>query len=181
MGQFSWLDCKDNKKQILDNVLADVYLLIPKAFGGGHIKETCYDGYGHFGSKDVFDLVAEWNKSFIPEVVKLAEAGEWECTIWNKENMMRFYNGEEFIPIDYELRDIGIILACYDEDNARLPYPIKITHDETAVYEDCEPSLSDQDQGWFCEKEEYDEDEEWDDDESYKIETESTNTKKNIR
>ena len=55
-------------------------------------------------------------------------------------------------------RWIGIELACYDEDNAALPYPIKITYDVNAVYEYCAPSLSDPNQGW-----EYEENEDEDD------------------
>lgn len=61
MGQFSWLDCK-TQEQVLDDVCRDVYVLVPKEFGGGHIKETCYDGYGRFGGRDVYALVAQWNK-----------------------------------------------------------------------------------------------------------------------
>ena len=49
---------------------------------------------------------------------------------------------------EYWLREIGIDIACYDEQNADLPYPIKITHDANAVYEDCEPSPADPCQGW---------------------------------
>ena len=30
----------------------DVYVLIPKEFGGGHLVEHCYDGYGHFGGEE---------------------------------------------------------------------------------------------------------------------------------
>ena len=61
MGQFSWLDCITGE-QIIDNKERDVYVLIPKEFGGGHIIEHCYDGYGHFGGYDIFDLVATWNR-----------------------------------------------------------------------------------------------------------------------
>ena len=123
MGQFSWLDCKDGS-QIIDNKLEDVYLLIPKRFGGGHIREIQYDGYGHFCYQDVYALVARWNR---PK----------EC------------NGEN----DHD-RLIGIDIACYDEDNMKLKYPIKITHDETAVYEECEYSPSDPDQGWIMDDDE---------------------------
>ena len=118
MGQFSWLDCID-KTQILDDTRADVYALIPAAFGGGHLHETRYDGYGHFDCQDIYAVVARWNA---PE----------KC------------NGDD----DHD-REIGIDIACDDEDNARLQYPIKITHDVTAVYEDCQPSENDPYQGWF--------------------------------
>ena len=66
MGQFSWLDCVDNKP-ILDGVTKTSYVLVPQEFGGGHISERCYDGYGHFGGKDIYELVLDWNKKFIPQ------------------------------------------------------------------------------------------------------------------
>jgi len=55
---------------------------------------------------------------------------------------MKAKYGEEW------LREIGIDIACYDEQQERLFYPIKITHDETLKYEDCKNySLSDENQG----------------------------------
>ena len=117
MGQFSWLDC-ETKEQVLDNVRRNVYVLVPKEFGGGHIEELCYDGYGHFGGRDVFALVANWN-----------------CP-------------ERCVGDDSRDRHAGIDIACYDRDNAKLAFPIKITHDPNAVYEECEYSLSDPNQGW---------------------------------
>lgn len=117
MGQFSWLDCK-NGTQILDDVEQDSYVLVPEEFGGGHIAERCYDGYGHFGGYDIYALVAKWN---VPE----------QCT------------GD--VSVD---RLAGVALACMDKDNARLKYPIKITHDPNAMYEDCDYSPTDPDQGW---------------------------------
>ena len=38
-----------------------VHLLIPKEFGGGHITEECYEGYGDFGGVDAYSLLARWN------------------------------------------------------------------------------------------------------------------------
>lgn len=125
MGQFSWLDCKTGE-QVLDDVERDVYLLVPKEFGGGHIEEHCYDGYGRFGGRDAYALVAQWNKP------------EYCC-------------GD-----DEEDRGVGIDIACYDWQNEKLKYPIKITHDPDAVYEDCRPSPSDPDQGWEVYEDEYD-------------------------
>ncbi|MBO5551318.1 MAG: hypothetical protein J5966_05105 [Lachnospiraceae bacterium] len=46
-------------------------------------------------------------------------------------------------------RCIGIDVACYDEQNAALPYPIKISH-TPADYEMCAPSPGDPNQGWLC-------------------------------
>ena len=129
MGQFSWLDCKTGE-QVLDDVERDVYLLIPKEFGGGHIKETCYDGYGRFGGRDVYALVAAWNKP------------------------------DKVTGNDEEDRLVGIEIACYDEDNRALKYPIKITHDASAIYEYCQPSDGDPNQGWEVDEDEED-DWEW--------------------
>ena len=127
MEQFSWLDCKTGE-QVLDNVERDVYLLVPDEFGGGHIEEHCYDGYGRFGGRDAYALVAQWN-----------------CP-------------EKCIGIDEADRYAGIDIACYDEQNAALRFPIKITHDPDAVYKDCGPSPNDPNQGWLMEDdaEEYD-------------------------
>lgn len=127
MGQFSWLDCI-TQEQILDDVPRKSYVLVPQQFGGGHIEESCYEGYGVFGGRDVYQLVAEWN---CPE----------KC------------NGE----VDDD-RLVGIDIACYDKDNASLRFPIKITHDPSAVYEWCAPSKGDPNQGWPWP---YDGDDEW--------------------
>ena len=162
MGQFSWLDCI-TREQILDDVRRDSYVLIPKEFGGGHIKESCYDGYGNFGGHDIYDLVVDWNAKHLEQVWE--QKDEWKCD-WiegMKEDFDRIERGED--P-KQEKRIVGICLACYDEDNGRLKYPIKITHSPYAVYENCEPSLSDPDQGWsnedfYYEDDELEEDEEW--------------------
>lgn len=127
MGQFSWLDCKTGE-QILDDVEREVYVLVPQEFGGGHIVEHCYDGYGRFGGRDMYALVANWNAP------------------------------EKCIGDDEADRHIGIDIACYNEQNAALRYPIKITHDPDAVYEDCVYSHNDPNQGWRM-----DDDDEWDD------------------
>lgn len=139
MGQFSWLDCKTGE-QVLDDVKRDVYVLIPRQFGGGHIKETCYDGYGHFGDHDIFDLVVDWNREHLDCVDPETWVCDWVKTI--HEDLKRVDEGS------LEKRHVGITLACYDEDNARLRYPIKITHDVDAVYEWCSPSETDPNQGW---------------------------------
>lgn len=181
MGQFSWLDCKTNK-QIVDDKMKDVYLLIPKEFGGGHIVEHRYDGYGNFGRCDVYDLVATWNREilskkpnyFFPAAIKRAQwisdmypwhsdySEKIDIQIHNKPWYEAYANlelTEEEVAeqCGAEWRWIGIELACYDEDNFALPYPIKITYDEKAIYEHCPPSLSDPNQGWESEDEEEDE------------------------
>lgn len=189
MGQFSWLDCVSGK-QIVDDKVKDVYVLIPKEFGGGHIVEHCYDGYGNFGGHDIFDLVATWNRKVLankpnfifPYAVcrakYISENYKWDSEyseridiqLRNKDWYEAYSNLEltdkEVVETNKEKlgnwrsewRMIGIDLACYDEDNEALPFPIKITYDKHACYELCSPSKSDPNQGW-----EYEEDEDEDD------------------
>lgn len=148
MGQFSWI-YSDTNKQLVDDKEADAYLLVPKKFQhkyGKSIYEGCYDGYGNFGGYDVYDLVADWNKDCIPEIIRRVKNGTWHCTVSEKdiENLRYYYMDEEF---DCELRWLGIIMACYDEDNFALEYPIKITSKEME-YEQADASRSDPNQGW---------------------------------
>ena len=148
MGQFSWLDCK-TQEQVVDGKYRDVFVLIPKKFGGGHIKETCYDGYGHFGLFDIYELVVDWNAEYLEEYRK---DKTFKCDWLQKRSSVE----EAFAKLPK--RDIGISIACYDEDNAKLKFPIKITHDPEAVYEECGISLGDPNQGWVQHD---DEEEEW--------------------
>lgn len=144
MGQFSWLDCR-TEEQILDNVRADVYVLIPKEFGGGHIHETCYDGYGSFGGHDIYDLVVDWNINYMQDCINRKH--EFVSGWLNEFETVQ--DVRDFIARTNNKRHIGIAIACYDEDNKKLKYPIKITHNPYAVYEDCDMSLSDPNQGWL--------------------------------
>lgn len=148
MGQFSWLDCKDPKRQILDNVFEDVYVLIPKEFGGGHIEESYYDGYGNFCGQDIYELVVDWNRDYLEEYRKNRDF----CCDWLQQ-----YGSVDEAFEKMEKREIGISIACYDDDNNRIHFPIKITHDPTAVYEECPPSLSDPNQGWPADDDDDDE------------------------
>ena len=169
MGQFSWLDCVSGK-QIVDDKIKDVYVLIPKEFGGGHLVEHCYDGYGHFDRVDIFDLVAKWNRKILSkkpnfifpysnEQIKNKDWYEFYANLnLTKEEVVE--KTKEKSNGFFEWRYIGIELACYDEDNEALPFPIKITHNSNAIYEDCRPSKSDPNQGWEIE-EDYDEEEDW--------------------
>lgn len=194
MGQFSWI-YSDTHKQLLDDIYADTYLLVPKPFQekyGKAIYEGCYDGYGNFGRYDVYELVALWNRENLPsetralrlpkveeygglfdsekeelrkkgmteEEIKKADAEKQQeycdkailrykkALLRNKDfannvpdNVMKEKYGRNY------LREIGIDIACYDEDNTALTYPIKITTKEME-YEEVVPSLNDPNQGW---------------------------------
>lgn len=132
MGFFSW-KTSDTDRSISNQYSSrgtfPVYVLIPEEFGGGYIKEENYEGYGEFGSRDMYALVAQWN---CPE----------KCV------------GDDEVD-----RSVGIEIACYDEDNLSLKYPIKIT-EEPMKYEDAKASYNCPLQGYFYDDEEDDYDEE---------------------
>lgn len=147
MGQFSWI-YSDTHRQLVANKSADAYLLVPRSFQekyGKTIYESHYDGYGNFGMYDVYDLIPEWNKEMIPEIIRRIKNGNWKCDAGKRdiENLRAYYEGRE---IDCELRWLGIIMACFNEDNAALEYPIKITT-KIMEYENVAPSLNDPEQG----------------------------------
>jgi len=168
MGQFSWLYC-DTEKQMIDGKLKDSYLLIPKAFGGGRIVEHCYDGYGRMGGNDVYDLVADWNREWVkqnPDYVtyrgnKLSDYAWYpfytDLSLSREEVIERWKETNDPRPFGCEWRIIGIDIACYDEDNANLRYPIKIAEYDWSTYESCTSSNSDPNQGWEYEED----DDEW--------------------
>lgn len=148
MGQFSWI-YSDTNRQLRDDVYKDTYLLVPEKFQrkyGKAIYEECYDGFGHFGNYDVYELIPEWNKEMIPEIISRVNCGKWYCPVDNEilENLQAYYEGKE---ITCRLRSLGICMACYDEDNFALKYPIKITT-QIMDYKDAKPSKSDPEQGW---------------------------------
>ena len=147
MGQFSWLDCKTGE-QILDNHPRCVYVLVPAEFGGGHIEETCYDGYGHFGTHDIYDLVVDWNIGDLEHILEIKDQFRSGWVAKYENDFIGLAKGEK-LRSDLRKRTLGIAIACYDDDNALLRYPIKITHDPSAVYEYCAMSLSDPNQGWL--------------------------------
>lgn len=130
MGFFSWIT-SDTKRSISNMYSCrgtfPVYVLIPEEFGGGYIEEKSYQGYGNFGGRDIYALVAQWNK---PELCKNKD-GSWKS--------------------DEDCRSIGISIACYDQDNQKLHYPIKITEYPTK-YEAATVSVGCPEQGYFYEE-----------------------------
>lgn len=176
MGQFSWLDCSkhnDKRYAILDGVHRTSFVLVPPEFQsefGERIAERCYEGYGVFGGFDVYELVALWNRDSIGiENIEVPKRKDYSSDYYYHSAVKQYIEdcalmedyvlgdlsleemddkwGKEYNPREW-LRHIGIEIACYDKDNAKLKYPIKITYSKTAVYEDYEPSNSDPNQGW---------------------------------
>lgn len=196
MGELSWKYAnRKNRRAMKNNVKHDSYLLVPLEFQdqyGEAIYDDCYNGYGRIGRYDVYELVAIWNRQWLPKettVMKKPVLEDFEG-LWNfnKEELRKSgLSDAEVEALDYEkrsrpynralsrykrdlqmledfesgcsdgdmkakygdeyLREIGINIACYDEDNKNLKYPIKIV-DELCGYDDVCASLGDPRQGW---------------------------------
>ena len=134
MGCFSWKFADKNNKRRL-KIDGAAYVLCPD---GTILYEQFYNGYGDFAGKDIYDLAADWNREYLsqnPEFIikscgRMVSSFKWylyyaDLKLSPKEIEKRLR--EDGIWYDStEYRDIGISIACYDEDNAALPYPIKI-------------------------------------------------------
>lgn len=148
-------------------------VLFPKEFGGkdAQIDVDHYEDYGRFKGKDIYGLVADWNRKWLsehPEWVKPSEIRHeddcGEARPIGEKPWYPFYADLSLSPMEVsrkwkeskndngyyfaEYRSIGIDIACYDDDNAALQYPIKIARHKVSVYEECPPSLSDPYQGF---------------------------------
>ena len=148
MGCFSWM-YSDIDEQVINGKKRDSYLLVPEKYQekyGKAICEKCYDGYGHFSKYDIYNLIIEWNKEIIPDIIERIKNNNWHCIVKENDiiNLENYYANK---PISCDLRWLGIIIACYDEDNFALKYPIKITSKEMD-YNKARPSKSDEQQGW---------------------------------
>ena len=123
MGFFSWMT-SDTHRSISNRYSSrgalPVYLYCPD---GTKIYEPNYEGYGDFGGKDAYALLARWNR---PEL----------CT------------GDD----DYD-RGIGIQIGCYDRQMARLKYPLKFAESDSLSYDELGPAVECPDQGFFYEEE----------------------------
>ena len=150
MGSFTWLRADKNiSKNEQANICygEKIKVLIPKEFGGGHIEGEYLD-YGLVeeadgNQYDLLELVAIWNSSELRN--KLAELGY--------QNVNLKAVGEEE-TLDAKISDIirnyGITIACYDEDHAKIKFPLKLVDEKTKVnYENCEYfSIGDPKQGF---------------------------------
>lgn len=157
MGLHSWEYC-DRPGRL--KVGGSGYLLCP---AGEPIRVSYYDGYSHMGGYDVFELVVDWNHAYMKRIVALLrEGGEnpHRCSWYHLDILDMFVSsffdedetdryvdgiyGKDYVS-DWK-RDLGIWLSCYDEDNAKLDYPIKIAS-APVPYDSVPPSLSDPLQG----------------------------------
>lgn len=147
MGYYTWTDARRKPTPTKDGY---DWLSKDKIPYGGYAKVVCpddteiieyhYDGYGTFGGYDIYELVVDWNKEDLKEIFnrfdekhfaydfkKVAEmyaddVPEEEITEYVKQLV-----GEDCYLVREWKREIGIAIACEDEDNDALKYPIKIT------------------------------------------------------
>lgn len=152
MGFFSWLTC-DTNESISNRYSArgplTAYVLIPKEFGGGFIKETNYEGYGVFGGRDIFALIANWN------------------------------NPDGCTGNDEDDRDIGIDLYYDKNNPIKYGIKIAsepMAYEDAEISEDCPDQgyfycdEEDEEGAWYDEDDwhnEDDEEDDWDDDDEY--------------
>lgn len=122
------------------------------------IKEYCYEGYGKFDGKDIYELVADWNKEHLTDIPNIPG---FQALAYDPETNMRLLkllkafsedNTEElqtviddiaqYMPLiktDWK-KFIGIFIAC--KNNHLLPYPIKIVDSKRPVrYDQLPPSI----------------------------------------
>ena len=108
MGQFSWFT-QDTHHRIIDGEEHTVYLVDDK---GNKWKENCYDGYGVFGGKDFYELLAEMNGFSYKECGD--DSGSITCPDGHKVISDR---------VTEEFRSIGIDLAFGRDDEGNCAYP----------------------------------------------------------
>lgn len=150
MGSFTWLRAD---KEISENEQANICygekikVLIPKEFGGGYIEGEYLD-YGLVeetdgNQYDLYELVAIWNS---PELRnKLVELGYQNVNLKavGKKGLLDS-------RISSIIRSYGIMIACYDEDQAKIKFPLKLVDKKTQItYEECKYfSIEDPNQGF---------------------------------
>lgn len=178
MGCFSWCT-SDSHKSIPGVVNAyggaptTVYLLNP--FGESY-KESDYEGYGKFGGRDVYELVVEWNKSYLSEAnLRKPLCSDYSADQTGASYFKRAFENytkkcaaikeyaagatDEYMREHYGTlfgfgdgsdwkRCLGIDIACYDEQHVKLRYPIKIV-EKNCSYEDASISPQCPFQGCF--------------------------------
>ena len=150
MGNFTWLRADKNiSKNEQANICygEKIKVLVPNEFGGGCIKGEYLD-YGLVeeadgNQYDLYELVAIWNSSELRN--KLAELG------YQNVNLKAVGEEETFdSKISNIIRSYGIIISCYDEDQAKIKFPLKLVDEKTQItYEECEYfSIGDPNQGF---------------------------------
>lgn len=141
---FSFLTA-DTKEQIRAPIHSkgaskDVYLVQPEEWGG-NLYENEYLGYGRVGGEDVFEWLANANLGVGDRDLGIYINGTFETD----ENCIYLYEDEYFVEMDVFLpKNKKLILLQNDEDvpshcteeRFNLPYPLKLSFDVNAKYEE---------------------------------------------
>lgn len=171
MGYFTWTDARKDPKEnknggysYRDKIQYGAYAKVVCP-DDTEIHESDYEGYGIFGGKDVYELVVDWNKPYLVQIFnEITERRAKEGRdMWGAELLPiaeAYQNGDEekaaaiaqqikasgskvLYCADEWKRVIGIAIACDDDNNAKIPYPIKITSLRRHVkYDELKPSWS---------------------------------------
>lgn len=108
MGQFSWFT-QDTHHRIVSDERKTVYLVDGK---GNKWKEDFYEGYGVFGGKDFYELLAEMNG------YSYKEYGD-------NSGVITIPDGQKISTdnVSEDMRQIGIHLAFGMDDSGNYEYP----------------------------------------------------------
>lgn len=173
MGYFSWMFADLDNQEAM-KIGCTGYLVCPNS--DTYATDGGYAGFGCFGyadHNDAFEEVANWNRQVLsmhPEYVVPQhgmildkESGKYVPAAPMKISEFDwwpFYSDLSMSPADiqanmrelngspWEYRIIGIDLAAYDDQNASLPYPIKIASQPNVHYAHLAPSKVDPNQGF---------------------------------
>jgi len=148
MGCFTWKFANDRRKKLQYDSTG--YVVCPN---NTYIKEECYDGYGRFGAEDIYNLVVDWNKDYLKEIFSKPLYSGWNHLKPVAEAFVDGKSEEELENLFEKVakpcwnkkewkRNLGIAIATYDQDNSKLPFPIKIVDKPIYNYSDLKPSLS---------------------------------------
>lgn len=121
MGSFSFMYADGGKNNQANMLPGDkVRILVPMLMGGGSLNGV-YDDYGVVAfadgtSVDLYELVALWNST------AMRAAAAKVTGVPALDAACKMVDGE-FTPF---ARNVGIRVACYDEDMARLQHPLRV-------------------------------------------------------
>lgn len=132
------------------------------------LVDNSYDSYGHIGSLDIYEMTAFLNLSstlqsrekvqeIVDNVLRKPKKEDYSDSFYYEramklyktdiEDIWEYFDNPQKYHSSAELtdstRELGIAIGCYDEQNARLPYPIKVTASHTLKYEDAVFSMGD--------------------------------------
>lgn len=154
MGLFSFMYADTENTENLC-IGESAYLLLPDR---EPIFELSHDRYGHFGGADVYEVAFDLNTNLLTQEFLDACIGtprnygrriiHW---IWERKtdqeisDLIKQQCDNNSFTRDWK-REVGITLGCYDEDNMRLPFPIKITK-QPCEYQQVLASKGDPEQG----------------------------------